>query len=409
MKKYGKYEKMPDGTRAKQPKVKNVLLQTYFTSLLCLVLCVTMFLGTSYAWFTSEVENAGNEIYIGTLKVGLDKKTGASDDAWSSLSEKNEQGVNTTKLFDGNIRWEPGYTSLETIRVTNLGDLAFKYNLKFVVNEQDTNSSNLADIAQNFEVWVFDHNANSVATASVPNPVPNPSNYAQITKENGWIPVGSLADVLNGTAVLEDKIMQTVRLSDVGADPNKATNPGTNDGVATTDTYTIALHMKQDATGEEWDEAELNLMLANALKAELESVGATVILNRQGDTSININDRLRDLMETAPDICVAIHQNSYSSPNVGGFDSMYFTPWSQLLAKNIYNYTKDSGVYTKTHLKWSVGYFMMRQTVCPTILTENGYMSNPGDLANMIGSTALQNKATAIAQGIADYFLAINK
>ena len=132
MKKYGKYEKMPDGTRAQQPKVKNVLLQAYFTSLLCMVLCVTMFLGTSYAWFTSEVENAGNEIYIGTLKVGLDKKTGASDDAWSSLSEKNEQGVNTTKLFDGNIRWEPGYTSLETIRVTNLGDLAFKYSLDFV-------------------------------------------------------------------------------------------------------------------------------------------------------------------------------------------------------------------------------------------------------------------------------------
>ena len=73
MKKYGKYEKRPEGVPAKQPKVKSALLQTYFTSLLCMVLCVTMFFGTSYAWFTSEVSNTGNEIYIGTLDVGLFK------------------------------------------------------------------------------------------------------------------------------------------------------------------------------------------------------------------------------------------------------------------------------------------------------------------------------------------------
>ena len=86
MKKYGKYEKRPEPKAVsknpaknadKQPAVKSMLLQTYFTSLLCLVLCVTMFLGTSYAWFTSEVNNSANEIYVGTLKVGLLKETDA--------------------------------------------------------------------------------------------------------------------------------------------------------------------------------------------------------------------------------------------------------------------------------------------------------------------------------------------
>ena len=38
MKKYGKYEKRPEDVPAKQPKVKNIMLQTYFTSLLALVL-----------------------------------------------------------------------------------------------------------------------------------------------------------------------------------------------------------------------------------------------------------------------------------------------------------------------------------------------------------------------------------
>ena len=107
MKKYGKYEKRPEAAPVKQPKVKNMLLQTYFTSLLCLVLCVTMFMGTSYAWFTSEVNNTGNEIYIGTLDVGLF----AGDNGEKDLSKAEN------KLFDSDIRWEPGYTALETIKV----------------------------------------------------------------------------------------------------------------------------------------------------------------------------------------------------------------------------------------------------------------------------------------------------
>ena len=157
------------------------------------------------------------------------------------------------------------------------------------------------------------------------------------------------------------------------------------------------------------EEADRNLALANALKAELESVGATVILNRSNDKSININDRLRNLMETAPDICIAIHQNSYSDGSIGGFDSFYFTPWSYVAAKNIATYTKETGVYTKSRYQWSVNYFMMRQTVCPVILTENGYMSNLNDLVAMVDTTKVQSKAEAIAHGVADYFLSINK
>lgn len=165
----------------------------------------------------------------------------------------------------------------------------------------------------------------------------------------------------------------------------------------------------KDAQGQELDEAYLNLLLAKAVRTELEKTGATVIFNRETDTSININNRLRDLMDKSPDICIAIHQNSYSSKKVSGFDCMYFTPWSQLLAKNIREYTKESGVYAKTHLKWSVNYFMMRQSLCPIVLTENGYLSNPDDLAAMTDTAKIQAKAQAIAQGVADYFLAINK
>jgi N-acetylmuramoyl-L-alanine amidase len=158
-----------------------------------------------------------------------------------------------------------------------------------------------------------------------------------------------------------------------------------------------------------YDEAELNLALANALKAELESIGATVVLNRTDDSIITVNDRQAQMLEISPDICIAIHQNSNNSESVRGFFSMYYTPWSQMLASYIRDNTKETGVYTRTVLQWSAAYFMCRQPVCPTVLTENGFMSNAEDAADMIDPAKVELKAAAMAQSVADYFLAINK
>ncbi len=206
MRKYGKYEKRPAAVPAKQAKPKGMLLQAYFVSLLGLVLCVTMFFGTSYAWFTSEVNNTSNEIYVGTLKVGLYKGSENLDNS-------------DTKLFDRKIPWEPGYTALETIKITNEGDLAFKYVLKFTNGALATESNmNLSDVAKYFDVWVYDHSKNENSGFTY-------ASYADITTENGWNSVGTLAELLNGTSVLEGK------LETVSAEAE----------------YTIALHMTEDA------------------------------------------------------------------------------------------------------------------------------------------------------------------
>lgn len=156
-------------------------------------------------------------------------------------------------------------------------------------------------------------------------------------------------------------------------------------------------------------ESELNLSLANALREELESMGATVVMNRYDDTGMDTDTRVEAMLETAPDFCIAVHQNSYADDTrVGGYDSMFFTPFSNMAAKKIQQTVKDTGVYAKTYTKWNV-YFMARQAVCPVVLTENGYMTNPDDLNSMIDPTIVQTKAQAIARGIAQYFLEINK
>ncbi len=167
--------------------------------------------------------------------------------------------------------------------------------------------------------------------------------------------------------------------------------------------------VSKDAAGKQWEEADLNLMLANALREELESMGATVVMNRTDDTGMDTDERVEAMLETAPDYCVAVHQNSYGDDSrVSGFDSMFFTPFSNMAAKKIQQAVADSGVYAKTYTKWNV-YFMARQTICPVVLTENGYMTNMEDLTGMTDPVVIQTKAQAIARGIAEYFLEINK
>lgn len=137
MKKQGKYEK----------RAKDFLLKTFLTSQLCLMLCVTMFLGTTYAWFTSEIVSEGNEINIGILDVDLYKQTGEG---------KKDLSDPANKLFDSSARWEPGYTALETVTVENKGNLSFRYELTFTNGKVDgvENPAALAEIAKLFTVYV---------------------------------------------------------------------------------------------------------------------------------------------------------------------------------------------------------------------------------------------------------------
>jgi N-acetylmuramoyl-L-alanine amidase len=79
-----------------------------------------------------------------------------------------------------------------------------------------------------------------------------------------------------------------------------------------------------------------------------------------------------------------------------------------LAAKQIYEQTQKTDVYSRNMLYWH-NYYVARQTCCPVVLTENGYLSNATDLSNTINEEAIAKKAQAIAQGVADYFLLLGQ
>ena len=110
----------------KQKSTKRTLL----TSILSLVLCMAMLVGTTFAWFTDNVTSGNNIIKSGNLDVDLYYW----DNSMATGTNVSIQEQPDTKLFknvDGeDILWEPGATGFGQFEVANEGSLALKYQLK---------------------------------------------------------------------------------------------------------------------------------------------------------------------------------------------------------------------------------------------------------------------------------------
>ena len=90
------------------------------TSVMALVMCVVMLVGTTFAWFTDTASTAVNKIVAGNLDVDIVDKEGISLDG-KTLSFVNKDN-------QSNILWEPGATFFtQGFKIENKGNLALKY------------------------------------------------------------------------------------------------------------------------------------------------------------------------------------------------------------------------------------------------------------------------------------------
>ena len=163
---------------------------------------------------------------------------------------------------------------------------------------------------------------------------------------------------------------------------------------------------------EDHPEAERNYNLALLLKDELESMGATVVLNRGAEEDLNADERCQLLKAVKPDLCIAIHHDANNSSRPHGFGAFHSTLFSADAARYIYDATMAANVYDTTpegnrnRLKWHY-YFVARMSDCPVVLTENGFMTSPIDHVGIVDHDTNVRKARAIAAGTAQYFLSL--
>ncbi len=106
---------------------------------LVLLMCVSMLISSTYAWFTDSVTSAGNIIKSGTLDVDL---VDADD---NSMEGKVIEFKTADNRAQDQILWEPGCTyETKPVYVVNKGNLALKYQI--VINGIDGNAKLLEAI-----------------------------------------------------------------------------------------------------------------------------------------------------------------------------------------------------------------------------------------------------------------------
>ena len=144
-------------------------------SCLSMLLCVSMLIGSTFAWFTDSASTGVNKIQAGNLAIDL-------------IHVKNGENISIKEhpdhlIFDYD-KWEPGYTAVETLRIVNKGNLALQFRLDALADGATAGPAGekLADV---IDVYVY-----------VGNDVPTTTSVADMTEENGWYKGPSLSLVL---------------------------------------------------------------------------------------------------------------------------------------------------------------------------------------------------------------------
>ena len=100
---------------------KKATKRALLTSVMALVMCVVMLVGTTFAWFTDTASTGVNKIQAGNLKMEVTYKNTADGD-FEKVSKENP-------VFNNNALWEPGHVEYVVLKIRNAGNLALKYKL----------------------------------------------------------------------------------------------------------------------------------------------------------------------------------------------------------------------------------------------------------------------------------------
>lgn len=164
-------------------------------------------------------------------------------------------------------------------------------------------------------------------------------------------------------------------------------------------------------------EKDINLSIAEKLRICLEEKGIETIMTRNDDSALysetdtnkkkaDMKKRVEIINQDSVLLAISIHQNSFSQESSRGAQVFYHVNSEEgknlatILQEKIKEYIKDEN---KRVAKSNDSYYMLKQTNCPLVIVECGFLSNYEE-ANLLSNEVYQEKiAQAICLGILDY------
>ncbi|KAF0126167.1 MAG: N-acetylmuramoyl-L-alanine amidase [Elusimicrobia bacterium] len=154
-------------------------------------------------------------------------------------------------------------------------------------------------------------------------------------------------------------------------------------------------------------EVDVNLALADKLRARLSQLGAAVYMTRSGEENVELTDRPRLAVENGGDVFISLHNNAiadgedpFGSPR--GFSVYHYHPHSFSLARSVHRSFLSGIKLPDEGLRFG-DYHVARMTQMPSILIEHAHMIMP-EQEELLNTPAFQEKlAGAVAAGLLDF------
>lgn len=149
-------------------------------------------------------------------------------------------------------------------------------------------------------------------------------------------------------------------------------------------------------------EKDINLAVAKKLAKKLKKSGAEVIMTRDEDVKIELEDRAAIANEENADIFVSIHCNYYEKDaGIKGLECYYqeSSEGGEELAERIVGEFESEDRVEVRGIK-TAGYRVLRKTRMPAVLVELGYMSNRTECKKLTDEDYQDLLAEKIAAGI---------
>lgn len=154
-------------------------------------------------------------------------------------------------------------------------------------------------------------------------------------------------------------------------------------------------------------EKDINLKIALELQAILKNMGANVIMTRECDGNITLDNRVRIAKDNNANIFVSIHLNSIGDIPMNihrnrGTSVYYYNRNSKDLARILEKTVTKSACTRKDNVRHA-SFAVIRPADYVGVLVEAAYMTNPLDSILYRNSVFIHNVAKGIADGIVEF------
>lgn len=151
-------------------------------------------------------------------------------------------------------------------------------------------------------------------------------------------------------------------------------------------------------------EKDITMNTANAVAQKLREAGATVIMTRDNDYYVSLENRTQISRDYNTHVFISLHYNAHPAQNVGGIETHYYTSGSSYaLAKEVQAELENSTPLRGRGVQQSA-FQVIRENSAPSILVELGFITNPNELAFIQTQEYQNNVANGIVEGIRHYF-----